>query len=381
MTRRIGIVAHSTNPRGGVVHALHLAEALCAAGDDAVLIAPDVAGRGFFRRPACPVMCIPARPEADVASMVERRIVEIRDAVRGMRLDIVHAQDPIGANALADLVAEGALPGFVRTVHHLDRFDDARLARRQDRGVQAATQLLCVSDMWRAVLRDRYGRDAQCVGNGVDVRQYWPQADARDDSIRQALGLKDDAVIVLAVGGVEARKNTIALFEACLALRGECPRLHLVIAGGATLLDHGAYRAAFDARVRAAGADNWVTRAGVMADEAMPALYRAAHVLAYPSVSEGFGLCPLEALACGVPVVLPRQAPFSEHLGADDAVWCDPGDAASLYRAMGCALRDETRQSFRVRGPKAAGRFTWAAVAAAHRPAYDRLSGKAALHA
>ncbi|MBB2200900.1 MSMEG_0565 family glycosyltransferase [Gluconacetobacter tumulisoli] len=381
MTRRIGIVAHSTNPRGGVVHAMHLAEALCAAGDDVTLIAPDVAGSGFFRQPACPVICIPARPAADVASMVERRIVEIRDAVRGLRLDIVHAQDPIGANALADLVAEGALPGFVRTVHHLDRFDDARLAARQDRGVRAATEVLCVSDMWRVALRDRYGRDVEVVGNGVDTRRYASYADGHDDGIRRALGLDEDAVIVLAVGGVEARKNTIALFDACLALRSDWPRLHLVIAGGATLLDHGAYRAAFDARVRTAGGAGWVTLAGVIADDAMPALYRAAHVLAYPSVSEGFGLCPLEALACGIPVVLPRQAPFSEHLRADDALWCGPGDADGLHGAIGRALEAGTRRTFRARGPEIAGRFTWATVAAAHHPAYDRLSRKAAVDA
>ncbi|WP_354860180.1 glycosyltransferase, partial [Acetobacter fabarum] len=99
--------------------------------------------------------------------------------------------------------------------------------------------------------------------------------------------------LILAVGGVERRKNTLHLLEAFLALRRDQPDVHLVVVGGASLLDHSAYRTLFDMRLRQSDAAEHVTLTGAVADEDMPAFYRQAAVLAYPSVTEGFGLCPL----------------------------------------------------------------------------------------
>ena len=71
----------------------------------------------------------------------------------------------------------------------------------------------------------------------------------------------------------------------------------------------------------------------------MPALYRAATSLVFPSTKEGFGLVVLEAMASGVPVVTSRIAPFTEYLGDDDVLWCDPFDTASIAAAMARSLR------------------------------------------
>ncbi|WP_281702201.1 glycosyltransferase, partial [Acetobacter malorum] len=117
MTLSIGILTHSTNPRGGVVHGMALAEALCDAGHTATLIAPDTTGNGFFRTPRCGTRCIPAVPETDLPTLVERRIREIRDVLRGEHFDVLHAQDPLSANAVADLMEEGRIAGFARTIH------------------------------------------------------------------------------------------------------------------------------------------------------------------------------------------------------------------------------------------------------------------------
>ena len=59
--QRIAILTHSTNPRGGVVHALALAEALCDLGHEAVVHGPDPTGRGFFREARCPVVSVKAQ--------------------------------------------------------------------------------------------------------------------------------------------------------------------------------------------------------------------------------------------------------------------------------------------------------------------------------
>lgn len=375
MMLSIGILTHSTNPRGGVVHGMALAEALCDAGHEAVLIAPDEAGTGFFRTPRCATRCIPAKPEADLPTLVERRIGEIADALRSaVHFDVLHAQDPISANALADLATEGRITGFARTVHHLDRFSHPGVAARQRRGVTAATELFTVSQVWRDALLAEYGRDAPVVGNGVDLAKFSSDPALRDRDVRERYGLPQGARLILSIGGVERRKNTLSLLEAFEILRRENPILHLVIVGGATLLDHSDYRRLFDERVQTSGLADAVTVTGVVANDDIPAFYRQSSVLAYPSQTEGFGLCPLEALACGIPAVTPAVPPFTEHLHSLEAFWCLPDRPETLVRALRDALSARSPTRFKVSGPATARRFDWRNVANRHLPAYRRLA-------
>ena len=163
----------------------------------------------------------------------------------------------------------------------------------------------------------------------------------------------------LAVGGLEARKNTLNMLRAFAALSCERPDARFVIAGGASLLDHGAYRRECEAAMRAPG----VTCIGPVDDADMPALYRLASALVFASVKEGFGLCVLEAMASGAPVVVSRIAPFVEYIDEADALFCDPGDPASIAAAMGAALRPDVAASLRMRGFALAARHSWRAVA------------------
>ncbi|GBR25698.1 MSMEG_0565 family glycosyltransferase [Komagataeibacter nataicola] len=374
MSLSIGILTHSTNPRGGVVHGMALAEALCDARHDATLIAPDVTGAGFFRTPRCATYCIPAVPESDLPTLVERRIGEIRDALHEQHFDVLHAQDPISANALADLVEKGRIPGFARTVHHLDRFSHPILAARQERGFMAATELFTVSTLWEGILRNEHSRKASVVGNGVDPMRFSPAPTTHDASLRARYRLPAGRHLILSVGGIERRKNMLQLLEAFLALRREQPDVHLVVAGGASLLDHSAYRTLFAARLHESGAADHVTITGPVADEDMPSFYRQADVLAYPSITEGFGLCPLEALACGTPAIVPEIAPFTGHLSQADALWCDLARPETLLVALRDALSIKSRDHFLVSGPATARRFDWRNVAGRHIPAYRRLA-------
>ena len=82
----------------------------------------------------------------------------------------------------------------------------------------------------------------------------------------------------------------------------------------------------------------------------MPALYRAASALVFPSIKEGFGLVVLEAMASGVPGRDSRIAPFTEYLGDDDALWCDPFDVASIAAAMALSLDEARRAPLIARG-------------------------------
>ncbi len=338
---RIALLTHSTNPRGGVVHALELADALQDCGHDVVVHAPDSTGRGLFREGRARHQLVPAR--AVCGSLRELVGTRIEDYVTYFRqsqepgFDIYHAQDGISANALADLTEQGLIPGFVRTVHHLDDFTDPRLVQWQHRGVSAAMHLFCVSRMWQTVLARESGRLATPVGNGVDRKRFGPAAQTEDLVLRQRLGI-GGAPVFLAVGGVEQRKNTLRVLQAFLQVRVTLPQAQLVVAGGASLLDHQDYRASFDAVLSQAGLrpgpGSPVLLTGPLPDAEMPALVRTAQALVFPSVKEGFGLVVLEAMASGVPTVVSRMEPFTEYLGDGDCLWVDPLDVGSIVRAM-----------------------------------------------
>jgi glycosyltransferase-like protein len=374
---RIAVLAHSTNPRGGVVHALELADALTRLGHEAVVHAPDPAGRGFFRAPLSPAVTVmAAKLGPDVATMVETRIAEY---VRHFQVpshrhfDIFHAQDAISGNALASLKQSGLIRRFVRTVHHIDSFEDTRLSNWQRRSIVAADELMVVSELWRERIKSDYGRRSTMVGNGVDTTRFTHAPSTLDGDLRSKCRLNGNPVL-LSVGGVEERKNSLRILEAFQQLLTIRPDAQLVIAGGASLLDHARYRQQFESLVagnRALG--RAVIRLGAVADREMPSLYRLADALIFPSVKEGFGLAVLEAMASGVPVVTSRIAPFTEYLHDSDVIWCDPLSVASIANAMATVLTEPLRSRLSQRGALLARQYDWSNTARAHLPAYRTL--------
>jgi glycosyltransferase-like protein len=374
---RVAILAHSTNPRGGVVHALELGDALQRLGHDATVHAPDAGGRGFFRSSLARTVCIAASPAArGIAAMVETRIADyLRHFERAehRRFDVWHAQDGISANALATLKERGLIAGFARTVHHVEDFADPRLVALQSRAIESADRLFVVSRLWADWLACEFGREAVLVGNGVDSACFSPTSDAADTALQALLNLPPGTVF-LAIGGVEQRKNTIGILEAFRIVHARRPSSRLVIAGGASLLDHGAYQARFTQALEESGLpDGAVIRTGPLPQALMPALYRAAAALVFPSIREGFGLVVLEAMASGVPVAASRIAPFTEYLGDHDVLWCDPDDAGSIAAAMTAALEAPVRRDLIGRGLTVAARHDWVTTACAHLPVYEGL--------
>jgi glycosyltransferase-like protein len=374
---RIAILAHSTNPRGGVVHALAVADALVCLGHEAVVHAPDASGSGFFRPSRCATVSVAASPVgASVRELVETRIA---DYVRHFedpahrRFDVFHAQDGISGNALATLKLRGLVRAFARTVHHMDNFADPHIATLQARAILAADRHLVVSRLWQDTLARNFGIDAALIGNGVDRDFFSPAAGPRDDALRARLTLGPGPVF-LAVGGVEKRKNTLNILRAFAGILPVHPSARLVIAGGVSLLDHSAYQRAFHGELARLG--NMVPQvmlAGAIGQADMPALYRLADALVFPSVKEGFGLVAVEAIACGTPVVTSRIPPFTEHFSEDDVVWCDPFDVATIADAMIEAIRPETRLRLARRAAGLLAPLSWDRSAAAHVPVYRQL--------
>jgi glycosyltransferase-like protein len=380
---RIALTTHSVNPRGGVVHALELASALVDEGHEVTLFAPAATGETLFREPPCRVILATIEgSQHNTVALVDARLRALKASVKACdprSFDVLHAQDSISGNALAELAAEGEIAGFVRTVHHLDHFDNPRLAAWQTRAWRDADRVLCVSEVWTREMRDTYGVEAATVPNGVDLKRYSTQRTPHDERLRQRLGLDGNEPVVLAVGGIEARKNTLGLLDAFAALVEHYPQAHLVIAGGASLLDHDVYAQGFMDRVNEYGLSQAVTVTGPLDDADMPALFRCADVLAMVSLREGFGLVVLEALACGTPAVASNIAPFTEYLDDSLCCWATPTDPASITDALERVIDGRHRTDFNHAVPALVDRMSWQASARKHLDIYSALLASCSL--
>jgi glycosyltransferase-like protein len=378
MPPRVALFTYSTVPRGSVVHAAHLADALHDAGWAVTLYAlhkgNDNDGSGFFRPLRAQLRLVPAGPApASTAALVRQRRQELVThlAASGGQHDLYHAQDCLTASALLDLRAQGRWPPLVRTVHHVEAFSDPYLARCQERSIREVDLCLTVS---RAAQRDverGFGVRAFRVGNGVCADRFWRVDRARIAAWQARLG--PGGPVVLAVGGVEERKNSVRLLRAFALLRDRHPGARLWILGGATVLDHGATRAAFERQRQAlpAATRDAVVELGVVPEDDVPALYHLADVLALPSLHEGFGLAALEALAAGLPVVVADRAPFTEFLDQSFATLVDPLSEPAITAGLIQALDDTAAR--RERGLACAESHSWGRVAALHVQHYHRL--------
>lgn len=346
---RIALLTHSVRARGGVVHTLELAHALVERGHAATVIASAEPGEQLFRDVDLPVQVLrlphlTGDLQAQVAQRIETLVQGLPPLLDVGRYDVLHAQDSLSGNALALLQQKSMdFPPWVRTVHHLDVFQNATLMAWQERAWHAADSVACVSDLWTDHFREVLGHPARRMHNGVNLCRYRIEADAGDGERLALLGLDPQAgPVCLLVGGVEQRKNSVRLLQAFAHLRRSDPvwaNARLVVVGGASMLDHSAAQRAWVHTLAGNGLSEGpgqpVLRTGTVPDELLPALMRRAAVLAMPSLMEGFGLAALEGLACGTPVLVSRRPPFTEHFAASPGVaWCDPEDTESIAAGL-----------------------------------------------
>jgi len=168
---------------------------------------------------------------------------------------------------------------------------------------------------------------------------------------RRERGLPERFILYL--GTLEPRKNLVRLLEAYARLPAES-RPHLVMAGA-----KGWGYEAIGARVEELGLEGQVLFPGYIPQEEKALWYNAAEILVYPSLYEGFGLPPLEAMACGTPVVASCRASLPEVVG-EAGVLVDPLDTEAMAQAMHDLLEDQTwRESLRDKGLKRARQFSW----------------------
>ena len=174
---------------------------------------------------------------------------------------------------------------------------------------------------------------------------------------------------LLYVGTIEPRKNLLTLIRAYDdLLRSTDHRPQLVLAGGKGWLFDEVFQLVEELRLQ-----DQVKFTGYVHDDDLPALYSAAQAFVYPSLYEGFGLPPLEAMACGAPVITSNVTSLPEVVGKAGLTHA-PEDAQALTQAMVTLLSDvSTRDHFREAGLARAQQFSWEGAARATQAVYDEV--------
>jgi glycosyltransferase-like protein len=371
----IGIFTYSTKPRGSVVHATYLAEALERRGHDVTLYALSKAGDLLYREVGCRVVYLDARrAPADPDALIAQRVQEVAAGVADLRPrhDAYHAEDCLVASGLLAKKAELGLKPLVRTLHHLEHFASPYLRDCQRRSILDADVVACVSQVSQRDVRRELGCSCPVIGNGVDFARFASDS-ALQERTRERFRIASSDRVVLSVGGVEPRKNSFCSLEAMVPLLRAQPNLRWVIAGGASIWEHDAYRSGFRDRLGRLepSVRERVVELGPVTEAELTGLYGISQVLLCPSLQEGFGLCVLEALSAGVAAVVSDAEPFTEYLTREVACFVRPGSPASIGEGVSLLLRDE-QQRLRLAqaGKEHARSFSWERVAIEHERLY-----------
>jgi glycosyltransferase involved in cell wall biosynthesis len=182
--------------------------------------------------------------------------------------------------------------------------------------------------------------------------------------------LKPEHKIILYVGSEHPRKNLGVLLEAFARVARHDPNVRLLKVGEPGVA---AGRAAFLTACDRLSVRSRVRLLGTLNDDDLRLVYSMADVFVFPSTFEGFGLPPLEAMACGCPTVISRATSLPEVVG-DAAVLCDPSDAAAVTHGINSILDNPARaRELRERGLKHAAQFTWENVAQKTLAVYQRV--------
>jgi glycosyltransferase involved in cell wall biosynthesis len=256
------------------------------------------------------------------------------------------------------------LPGFFSRAERLYRswaYDGA--ARRAD-------LVLTISDYSRERLIEIAGvapDRVAAVHLGIDHDRFGPAPTAADAALRERLRLPERFLVYPA--NLWPHKNHGRLIDALARASAD---LHLLLTGQ----DYGRL-AELERRARAAGIGERVRHLGYLEHDDVPALYRAATAMVFPSLYEGFGAPPVEAMACGCPVASSTRGSLAEVV-ADAALPFDPESTDEIAAGISRIADDGAeRERLRTAGLANAARFTWQATARRHVELYERALARA----
>lgn len=310
----------------------------------------------------------------DVKKVESRRYLSLIEAYRLSRIvqgmsDVVHLPNQHFARYALFLRNP-----FIVTVHDLVRscfgFTRETIAERillmfDRRCIKRASHIIAVSQATRndliKYLKIPEGR-ISIVYNGVDHNIFKPY------DIKLL-----DKPYILCVGSERPRKNLGRLFEAFTKLKTEFPELKLVKVGPSGR--HKRFRRDTIRKLDSLGIAQDVIFVDYTSELVLAYYYSSAALLAYPSLYEGFGFPPLEAMACGCPVVTSNTSSLPEVVG-EAGIMVNPYDTDSLAQAMRQVLTDDKLRDEIVRkGLEQAKKFSWERAAMETMEVYEKVGG------
>lgn len=292
--------------------------------------------------------------------------------IRKHGLDLFH-----GTNY--DIPVWGGCP-TVLTIHDLSSFLFAethveRRVRRARRRLPAMARLAKRIIVPTQSVRTEVGEHLRVNDDKVRVIHeaprscFYPQPRIDAENVLRRLQVEEP--FILYVGTIEPRKNVLTLVKAFEEIyRKTEHRPQLVIAGPKGWLSDDLY-----AHVERSGVKDRMLLTGYLGDEDLRALYSSCAVLSYPALYEGAGLPPLEAMACGAPVVTTNARAISEMV--NDAAWrLPPTDYEALAKTLLELLNDESaRKELSERGIKHVSQYTWERAVSATYETYLEVIG------
>jgi glycosyltransferase involved in cell wall biosynthesis len=240
--------------------------------------------------------------------------------------------------------------------------------------MRQAAYVIAVSECTKSDIITHYRLHPERVAVTLEApdARFSPVKDVvRLQAMREKYGLSEE--FILTVGNVQPRKNLEVLISAIAVLKSRgMLTAQLAIVGQSHWRAHKVL-----SYVREAGLGGDVRFLGYVPDEDLPGLYSAARVFAFPSLYEGFGLPPLEAMACGTPVVSSNSGALREVIG-DAGLLLPPRDVMAWVDALQALLGDsELRDDLSRRGLAHAARFSWRDTARKTLRIYKQAAGVA----
>jgi glycosyltransferase involved in cell wall biosynthesis len=252
----------------------------------------------------------------------------------------------------------------VVTVHDLSVFlhpdkHEQRIARRARRRLpimlRSSAMIITPTEAVKREVCEQFKIDSQRVAVTPEAprKSFQPMPLSDCAQTLRRLGIEDN--FILFVGTIEPRKNLFRLVRAFDEVLRHTPHQpQLVIAGGEGWLTNELHGV-----IERSNAGDRLRLTGYVDDQDLRALYSSCKVFVYPSLYEGFGLPPLEAMACGAPVIAGR-IPASVEVLKDNACLVDPLDETVLAKAISDILEnDNERQRLSSTGLQHAAKFSW----------------------
>jgi len=238
--------------------------------------------------------------------------------------------------------------------------------------LKKAERIICVSETTKRDVVSYYGVPTQKIkvihhGIGSHFHTYYKSNnDSRVKEVKQRYNIEHD--FFLFVGTLEPRKNILTLIRAFYDLGELRTKYNLVIAG-----KKGWQFSEIFELVGELSLEDRVVFTGYVPDDVLVSLYNGARIFVYPSYYEGFGLPPLEAMACGTPTIVSNTSTLPEIVGSS-ALQVDPNNVKQLKQAILKILTDRKLEKNLIKkGLQNAKKFTWHKSASEMLNTYNQL--------